>query len=246
MPDRLGAARLARGGGGRARRSPDLALHARRERAAAGPAMRTVLDGPAGDDPLFFEYFHGDTGVGLGREPPDRLDGARREAPGGHGTASSGARVKSVPEARPFIELGPDVCGDLDAAVRREWLVTNGLGGYAFGTVAGVATRAYHGLLVAALSPPVGRTMLVGGLVEWAAVAGGARRPPCARVRRRHDRPARLPAAGVRSPRGDAAGLHLRDRRRPDREARLDGRRRQHDLRPLRERRRGPGRSSSS
>ena len=40
---------------------------------------------------------------------------------------------------------------------RREWLVTNGLGGYASGTVAGVVTRRYHGLLVAALPAPLGR-----------------------------------------------------------------------------------------
>ena len=39
----------------------------------------------------------------------------------------------------------------------REWLVTNGLGGYASGTVAGVATRRYHGLLIAALPAPLGR-----------------------------------------------------------------------------------------
>ena len=37
---------------------------------------------------------------------------------------------------------------------RREWLVTNGLGGYASGTVAGVVTRRYHGLLVASLPAP--------------------------------------------------------------------------------------------
>jgi predicted glycogen debranching enzyme len=72
----------------------------------------------------------------------------------------------------PAVELGPDVAGELESALRHEWLVTNGLGGYAFGTVAGPATRAYHGLLVAALSPPVGRTMLVGGLVEWATIDG--------------------------------------------------------------------------
>lgn len=48
----------------------------------------------------------------------------------------------------------------------KEWLVTNGLGGYAFGTVDGRATRTYHGLLVAALRPPVGRTVLVSGLDE--------------------------------------------------------------------------------
>jgi predicted glycogen debranching enzyme len=80
--------------------------------------------------------------------------------------------VTAPRDERPPVELGPDVCGDLETAVRREWLVTNGLGGYAFGTAAGLATRAYHGLLVAALSPPVGRTMLAGGLVEWVTIDG--------------------------------------------------------------------------
>jgi predicted glycogen debranching enzyme len=56
--------------------------------------------------------------------------------------------------------------------LRREWLVTNGLGGYASGTVAGVNTRRYHGLLVAALAPPVQRTVLVAGSVDWATYAG--------------------------------------------------------------------------
>lgn len=77
-----------------------------------------------------------------------------------------------TPTGKRFIGLGHEVCGDLEAALRREWLVTNGLGGYAFGTLAGIATRRYHGLLVAALTPPVGRTVLVGGLLEWAAHEG--------------------------------------------------------------------------
>jgi len=46
--------------------------------------------------------------------------------------------------------------------------VTNGLGGFASGTVAGLATRRYHGLLVAALKPPLGRTLLVAKLDETA------------------------------------------------------------------------------
>jgi predicted glycogen debranching enzyme len=50
---------------------------------------------------------------------------------------------------------------DADAALAREWLVTNGLGGYAAGSLAQANTRRYHGLLVAALQPPVGRTLLV-------------------------------------------------------------------------------------
>ena len=43
----------------------------------------------------------------------------------------------------------------------REWLVTNGLGGYASGTVCGVPTRRFHGLLVASLPAPLGRTMML-------------------------------------------------------------------------------------
>src|SRR5688572_2092533 len=43
--------------------------------------------------------------------------------------------------------------------VEREWLVANGLGGYASGTVAGATTRRYHGLLIAAEPPPLGRTL---------------------------------------------------------------------------------------
>lgn len=48
----------------------------------------------------------------------------------------------------------------------REWLVTNGLGGYASGTVAGVAARRYHGLLIAALPAPLGRQMMLNHLSE--------------------------------------------------------------------------------
>jgi len=52
------------------------------------------------------------------------------------------------------------------AAESREWLVTNGIGGYASGTIAGGMTRRYHGLLTAALQPPVGRMQLVAALDE--------------------------------------------------------------------------------
>jgi predicted glycogen debranching enzyme len=56
--------------------------------------------------------------------------------------------------------------GDLTALLDREWLVTNGLGGYACGTVAGVATRRYHGLLIAAHPAPLGRVMMLDHLTE--------------------------------------------------------------------------------
>lgn len=72
----------------------------------------------------------------------------------------------------PLIRLGREVTGDLEAGLRREWLVTNALGGYASGTLAGPLTRRYHGLLVAALQPPVARTVLVAGAVEWATYQG--------------------------------------------------------------------------
>src|SRR5438034_7053213 len=57
----------------------------------------------------------------------------------------------------------PDLREDL---LTREWLVTNGLGGYASGTVAGVATRRYHGFLIAALPAPLGRIMTLSHLSE--------------------------------------------------------------------------------
>jgi predicted glycogen debranching enzyme len=53
-----------------------------------------------------------------------------------------------------------------DNLVEREWLVTNGLGGYASGTLAGVVTRRYHGLLISALPNPLGRTMMFDHLNE--------------------------------------------------------------------------------
>jgi predicted glycogen debranching enzyme len=71
-----------------------------------------------------------------------------------------------------MLDWGREVCGDLDTAERREWLCTNGLGGFASGTVAGTLTRRYHGLLVAALAPPLGRTVVVAKLEEDVEYAG--------------------------------------------------------------------------
>ncbi|MFO7680813.1 MAG: amylo-alpha-1,6-glucosidase [Chloroflexota bacterium] len=65
-----------------------------------------------------------------------------------------------------MFDFGREVCGNLAAAESREWLVTNGIGGYASGTIAGVLTRRYHGLLMAALQPPLGRTLLLTKLEE--------------------------------------------------------------------------------
>jgi predicted glycogen debranching enzyme len=64
------------------------------------------------------------------------------------------------------LQFGRDICSHLATAESREWLVTNGIGGYACGTIAGLLTRHYHGLLNAALQPPLGRTLLVAKLDE--------------------------------------------------------------------------------
>ena len=72
------------------------------------------------------------------------------------------------------ISFDPDVTHDFEAASAREWLEANGLGGFASGTVSGAHTRRYHGLLVAATRPPVGRMVLLSKLAETIAV-GGAR-----------------------------------------------------------------------
>ncbi len=73
---------------------------------------------------------------------------------------------------RPVVDLTRDVCSDPAVAGDKEWLVTNGIGGYGMGTVAGFRTRRYHGLLVAALDPPLGRTLLVAKLDETARYEG--------------------------------------------------------------------------
>ncbi|WP_159790675.1 amylo-alpha-1,6-glucosidase [Sodalinema gerasimenkoae] len=70
------------------------------------------------------------------------------------------------------LHFGRDACGNLPIAERREWLVSNGIGGYGSGTVAGLLTRHYHGLLVAALEPPLGRTLMLVKLDETAQYGG--------------------------------------------------------------------------
>jgi predicted glycogen debranching enzyme len=70
------------------------------------------------------------------------------------------------------VSFGRETCGSLEQAERREWLVTNGIGGFASGTVSGNLTRRYHGLLLAALHPPVGRTQMAAKFDETARYDG--------------------------------------------------------------------------
>jgi len=71
-----------------------------------------------------------------------------------------------------MISFDKSICTDLQAGLCREWLETNGLGGFACGTITGANTRRYHGLLTAALNPPGGRTLLLSKLEETLVLRG--------------------------------------------------------------------------
>ena len=66
----------------------------------------------------------------------------------------------------PTLRFAGEALSRLEDALRKEWLVTNGLGGYASSTILGINTRKYHGLLVAALHPPGDRTVCLSKLDE--------------------------------------------------------------------------------
>jgi predicted glycogen debranching enzyme len=71
-----------------------------------------------------------------------------------------------------MIELDQKSCCDLNVALTREWLETNGIGGFSSSTISGLNTRRYHGLLVAATKPPVGRFVLLSKLEETLMIDG--------------------------------------------------------------------------
>jgi predicted glycogen debranching enzyme len=71
-----------------------------------------------------------------------------------------------------MIQFTKETWSNLDAAVRREWLETNGLGGFASSTIIGLNSRRYHGLLVAATKPPVGRVVMLSKLEETLFIEG--------------------------------------------------------------------------
>src|SRR5215207_9504988 len=71
------------------------------------------------------------------------------------------------------IEYGSQVCGELALGASREWLVPDGLGGYAMGTVSGLRTRRYHGLLVVAGQTPATRNVGLVSLDPIVVLPGG-------------------------------------------------------------------------
>lgn len=84
--------------------------------------------------------------------------------------------VNHAPTNAWNLYVGPDICQNLREGLDHEWLVTNGLGGYGAGAINGATTRSYHGLLVAALHPPVERTVLVTKIDEEVTLPDGETR----------------------------------------------------------------------
>ncbi len=82
----------------------------------------------------------------------------------------------NVLERLAQIRFGPETCGDLAAAERREWWIGNGRGAYAAGTIALTLTRRYHGLLIAPVDPPLGRSLVL-AKADAELIVGDARHP---------------------------------------------------------------------
>ena len=66
----------------------------------------------------------------------------------------------------PALDLGPGICADDVESRSHEWLLTNGRGGYACGSIAGTLDRRYHAFLAAAIEPPDTRTVVLAKLDE--------------------------------------------------------------------------------
>jgi len=71
-----------------------------------------------------------------------------------------------------MISIDSEICTDLDRSSKLEWLETNGIGGFACSTVSGINTRRYHGLLTAAIRPPLGRITILSKFEEVLKIDG--------------------------------------------------------------------------
>ena len=133
----------------------------RRPGAAAGPAGRGAGVGTAAADR------QAGTGPGeRGRQPPILQQSPTDANQGADAPRSPIVKDPPMDNLNRRMDWPEPDPGNTEPLLTREWLVTNGLGGYASGTVAGVATRRYHGLLIAALPAPLGRTMMLNHLPE--------------------------------------------------------------------------------
>src|SRR5215204_2286348 len=71
-----------------------------------------------------------------------------------------------------MIYFDSEICTNFESALSREWLETNGIGGFASGTISGANSRLYHGLLTAATRPPLGRITMLSKFEETLTIDG--------------------------------------------------------------------------
>ena len=71
-----------------------------------------------------------------------------------------------------MIKFDSEICTNFETASTREWLETNGIGGFASSTISGANTRRYHGLLTAATRPPLGRITMLSKFEETLTIDG--------------------------------------------------------------------------
>jgi predicted glycogen debranching enzyme len=71
-----------------------------------------------------------------------------------------------------MISFDSEICANFKSASSREWLETNGIGGFASGTISGANSRRYHGLLTAATQPPLGRVVMLSKFEEILTIGG--------------------------------------------------------------------------
>src|SRR5437879_4958819 len=101
------------------------------------------------------------------------MDGSCGEAAAAERRASCRwRRGRGAGRRTVMIQFDESICRNLDTALRREWLETNGIGGFASSTIIGLNTRRYHGLLIAATQLPVGRMLLLAKLEETLVLCG--------------------------------------------------------------------------
>ena len=87
--------------------------------------------------------------------------------------------IRNSKERRAFIRINAKVNMKytkedltLEKGIEKEWIITNGLGGFASSTIIGINTRKYHGLLVAPLTAPARRHLILSKLDESIEVKG--------------------------------------------------------------------------
>lgn len=73
-----------------------------------------------------------------------------------------------------MIKFDSDICTNFEEALSREWLETNGIGGFASSTISGANSRRYHGLLIAATKPPLGRIVMLSKFEETLMIDGNS------------------------------------------------------------------------